>query len=65
MAYLYRIAAYLLLAFAPIQLVYADFIAPEIVSGNISIYQPEKEGFFDNLGPANHGLKREHIKLIT
>ena len=49
-AYLYRIAAYLLLAFAPIQLVYADFIAPEIVSGHLSIYQPEKEGFFDNWG---------------
>ena len=51
MAYLYRIAAYLLLAFAPIQLVYADFIAPEIVGGYIEpLNQPAKEGWFDNLG---------------
>lgn len=66
MAYLYRIAAYLLLAFAPIQLAYADFIAPEIVSGYTeALNQPEKHGYFDNLGPANHGLKREYSELIT
>ena len=62
MAYLYRIAAYLLLAFAPIQLVYADFIAPEIVSGHLSIYQPEKEGFFDNLGACKSWVEEGAFK---
>ena len=61
-AYLYRIAAYLLLAFAPIQLVYADFIAPEIVSGYLSIYQPEKEGFFDNLGACKSWVEEGAFK---